>query len=502
MKFLLIFLLCNLINGYSSVILPSVIWDPWNQIFSCDPPTIKVHITNKINFLCPITKLHSYLPDNSKADIAIYENLYFLGTDKVAFDSCDATNGKQLLNCDAEPANTKVYNLNIVETAGSSKSFEFVAGETYYLIGTGFRKLENLTQNIGGSCNTIEKQGQYKLRLKIYVCTKADIDAGQCELCRSQGCYYKECTANCSQWNIEQYFKTKDSPQENNCTVVKKRICVNTLIGDSRVEYSQHYIECSTNCSSWRVEENVIQHVQNICYTLYNRTCIQTLIGDFDIEYKKVKVDCQQNCTQWSNHSVSSTSPNNCTNIEKRVCNEYLLGKTTTEYKQTHIDCVTKCTAWKKDMSKIFKLESGGCEGVQTRTCVNHVLSESRTETNITPVDCPKVPIGPQTPVPRVGDEATATGDRNMIIAIVATIGFFIIGIVFGILCHKKYHSRSCMNKKRVGVGGDFGIENDGYDTNTLNRYSNGVNGQHMNTLNDSPALSDGKSEKRHVYPK
>jgi len=403
MKFLLIFLLCNLINGYSSVILPSVIWDPWNQIFSCDPPTIKVHITNKINFLCPITKLHSYLPDNSKADIAIYENLYFLGTDKAAFDSCDATNGKRLLNCDAEPANTKVYNLNIVETAGSSKSFEFVAGETYYLIGTGFRKLENLTQNIGGSCNTIEKQGQYKLRLKIYVCTKADIDAGQCELCRSQGCYYK---------------------------------------------------------------------------------------------------DCQQNCTQWSNHSVSSTSPNNCTNIEKRVCNEYLLGKTTTEYKQTHIDCVTKCTAWKKDMSKIFKLESGGCEGVQTRTCVNHVLSESRTETNITSVDCPKVPIGPQTPVPRVGDEATAAGDRNMIIAIIATIGFFIIGIVFGILCHKKYHSRSCMNKKRVGVGGDFGIENDGYDTNTLNRYSNGVNGQHMNTLNDSPALSDGKSEKRHVYPK
>lgn len=56
--------------------------------------------------------------------------------------------------------------------------------------------------------------------------------------------------------------------------------------------------------------------------------------------------------------------------------------------------------------------------------------------------------------VPRVGDDATDTGDRNMIIAIIATIGFFIIGIVFGILCHKKYHSRSCMNKKRVGVGG------------------------------------------------
>ena len=57
--------------------------------------------------------------------------------------------------------------------------------------GTGFRTKSNLDQLVGGSCNNIDKQGQGKLRLKVYVCTPEEVKQGRCEMCPSAGCYYK-----------------------------------------------------------------------------------------------------------------------------------------------------------------------------------------------------------------------------------------------------------------------------------------------------------------------
>ena len=57
--------------------------------------------------------------------------------------------------------------------------------------GTGFRTKSNLKQLVGGSCNKTDKQGQGKLRLKVYVCTPEEVRKGECEMCPSAGCYYK-----------------------------------------------------------------------------------------------------------------------------------------------------------------------------------------------------------------------------------------------------------------------------------------------------------------------
>ena len=42
---------------------------------------------------------------------------------------------------------------------------------------------------VGGSCSKteVDRQGQGKLRLKVYICK----DNEPCDLCRTAGCYYK-----------------------------------------------------------------------------------------------------------------------------------------------------------------------------------------------------------------------------------------------------------------------------------------------------------------------
>ncbi len=60
----------------------------------------------------------------------------------------------------------------------------------FFLV-TGYRTKDKLTNLIGGSCKTTDNEGQFKIRLQIYVCTTEDITSGNCEQCKSEGCYYK-----------------------------------------------------------------------------------------------------------------------------------------------------------------------------------------------------------------------------------------------------------------------------------------------------------------------
>lgn len=70
--------------------------------------------------------------------------------------------------------------------------FELLFLLILFLISPGptFRKKENDTQLIGGSCSNTENDRQYKLRLKIHICTKEEENNGTCRLCESEGCYY------------------------------------------------------------------------------------------------------------------------------------------------------------------------------------------------------------------------------------------------------------------------------------------------------------------------
>ena len=67
----------------------------------------------------------------------------------------------------------------------------------YYLllnVGTGFRTKQNVGNKVGGSCNKTQNLPgfhQYRMRLKLYVCTDDEIQKGECNVCRTSECYSK-----------------------------------------------------------------------------------------------------------------------------------------------------------------------------------------------------------------------------------------------------------------------------------------------------------------------
>ena len=68
----------------------------------------------------------------------------------------------------------------------------FVKFNTFVsLEGTGFRSLSRLDDTVGGSCNTTDSVGQYKLQLTLYVCNQTEVTTGKCDVCRTKGCYLK-----------------------------------------------------------------------------------------------------------------------------------------------------------------------------------------------------------------------------------------------------------------------------------------------------------------------
>lgn len=74
------------------------------------------------------------------------------------------------------------------------------------LEGTGFRSLSRLGDTVGGSCNTTDSVGQYKLRLTLYVCNQTEVTNGKCGVCRTKGCYLKGKTLF-----LGKYFQISDT---------------------------------------------------------------------------------------------------------------------------------------------------------------------------------------------------------------------------------------------------------------------------------------------------
>lgn len=227
-----------------NVVLPSIIWDPTRPIFACDDPTIHVKLADRVNFICPHNELTSYMADQKESGKMFYENLYFLGTDKEAFETCNATNGKLLLRCSQRDSFESVFNIVFRPYKTKPGAIVFSEGKNHYFISTAYRTKENLDNKINGSCNTVEKDGYYKLRLKIYVCTAKEIEDGMCNVCKSEGCYYKDCATSCTPWK-DDTMKSVNS----NCSMLQKRECTNRLLVSSRYEYQEVPWKCNPKVS-------------------------------------------------------------------------------------------------------------------------------------------------------------------------------------------------------------------------------------------------------------
>ncbi|XP_057290550.1 uncharacterized protein LOC130613228 isoform X4 [Hydractinia symbiolongicarpus] len=242
--FCIIFMAMELSHSvYQSVTYPSIIWDPWNPLFACDVPKISVRLDDSINFNCPSKELQSFLQKGTTLS-NVYENIYFIDTNKNMYDSCNATGGIMLLNCtytNGDPS-SKTLSFRQFSFPGMPT---FTAGKTHYIIGTGFRTKENLANMVGGSCSKSGAKGEHKLRLEIYVCTEDDIKSGTCDSCKTTGCYYKGCgTVNCTNWSYLNGSNMIVDESGDRCSRLLSRTCSNVLTSTSTVEYKKEQTTC------------------------------------------------------------------------------------------------------------------------------------------------------------------------------------------------------------------------------------------------------------------
>ena len=68
-------------------------------IFACDNLTINVKLDDLLQIVCPNTRYQFYRGHQNDAYTTIYENVYYLGEDKHAYEMCNATGRTQYSYC-------------------------------------------------------------------------------------------------------------------------------------------------------------------------------------------------------------------------------------------------------------------------------------------------------------------------------------------------------------------------------------------------------------------
>ncbi|XP_065647559.1 uncharacterized protein LOC136077055 isoform X2 [Hydra vulgaris] len=177
-----------------AAILPSLLWDPRNYLFSCENLTLKARIDDRINLICPKAELNSLQLVQHPNEIDLFEKIYLLNEDQfLNYETCNTSflpSSNFAWLCNKNFSHYIVFDDNPLDSKSKPK---FVAGMTYYLISTSEQTESKLNQNIGGSCRGNPSKRMFTLKLKIYVCTKNEVENNMCDVCQTASCYEKGC---------------------------------------------------------------------------------------------------------------------------------------------------------------------------------------------------------------------------------------------------------------------------------------------------------------------
>ncbi|XP_065647556.1 uncharacterized protein LOC100212375 isoform X3 [Hydra vulgaris] len=175
-------------------ILPSLLWDPRNYLFSCENLTLKVRIDDRINLICPKAELNSLQLVQPPNAVDLFEKIYLLNEDQfLYYETCNTSflpSSNFAWFCSKDFSHLIVFDDNPLDSKSKPK---FVAGMTYYLISTSEQTESKLNQSIGGSCRGNPSKRMFTLKLKIYVCTKNEVENNMCDICQTASCYEKGC---------------------------------------------------------------------------------------------------------------------------------------------------------------------------------------------------------------------------------------------------------------------------------------------------------------------
>jgi len=124
--------------------LEPLFWTETDTRFKTNPfHEITVKIGDKMDLICP--RFDDGLNHNNKMFHRIFE------VSKEAFQNCDSTKGKRLIDCN-KPKQEKKYTVLFQDTNPSPYGLEFLPGETYYYISTSDGEMEGMDKTRGGGC--------------------------------------------------------------------------------------------------------------------------------------------------------------------------------------------------------------------------------------------------------------------------------------------------------------------------------------------------------------
>ncbi|XP_012558160.1 uncharacterized protein LOC100212375 isoform X1 [Hydra vulgaris] len=177
-----------------AAVLPSLLWDPRNYLFSCENLTLKVRIDDRINLICPKAELNTLQLDQAPNAIDLFEKVYLLNEDQfLNYQTCNTSflpSSNFAWLCNNKSSHLIVFDDNPLDPNSKPK---FLAGSSYYLISTSEQTESKIDQNIGGSCRGNPPKRLFTLKLKIYVCKKDEVEKKMCEICQTVSCYEKGC---------------------------------------------------------------------------------------------------------------------------------------------------------------------------------------------------------------------------------------------------------------------------------------------------------------------
>lgn len=124
--------------------LEPLFWTETDERFAASPfHQITVKIGDKMDLICP--RFDDGLDHNNKMYHRIFE------VSREAFQNCDSSKGKRLIDCN-KPRQEKKYTVLFQDTNPSPYGLEFLPGETYYYISTSDGELDGINQGRGGGC--------------------------------------------------------------------------------------------------------------------------------------------------------------------------------------------------------------------------------------------------------------------------------------------------------------------------------------------------------------
>ncbi|XP_065647684.1 uncharacterized protein LOC136077083 [Hydra vulgaris] len=369
--------------------------------------------------MCPDKQWHTYiLPENAQPQF--FETVYFVPNNST-YKSCDASDGKKILSC----TDQKVKNFyRMAFAVTSSDSLPFNPGETLHFVATSFRTKANSNNLLGGSCNYTNNINEFKMKLKIYVCTDADVQNGNCELCKTDACYFSSCGNNCSDWK-----RSKD------------------------------YI----------VEKNGTCNIQE------NRTCFNIFLNQQYTESRLLETQCTEpNCTAWipKNAEIYKSRIDSCLVWQTRICSQD--SSKYTEEKIVTVQCQNNiCLPWNPEI-KIIYFTNEDCAIQQTRACINPFTKIFTTEIQSMNISCHYVSNNRSVFTALKAEKFTSKENSQNLYTFGGVGGFLLIlGFLIGTVSFRCYHKKKCLNHIKITSKGKKSFNNNAFVTDIQATFNN-----------------------------